>query len=57
MGSMLQKEWGIDEDVSQKIKAHCLKWRKAYGVLCNSSVSLKLKDKFYRIAILYGVEC
>jgi hypothetical protein len=33
----------------------------AYGVLCDLRVPLKLKDKFYRIAIrpamLYGAEC
>jgi hypothetical protein len=61
LGSMLQKNGNIDEDVSHRIKAGWLKWRQASGVLCDPRVSLKLKDKFYRTAIrpamLYGAEC
>jgi hypothetical protein len=33
LGSMLQKEGDIDEDVSHRIKAGWLKWRQAAGVL------------------------
>jgi hypothetical protein len=61
LGSMLQKNEDIDEDVSHRIKADWLKWRQASGVLCDPRVPLKLKDKFYRTAIrpviLYGAEC
>ena len=61
LGSMLQKDGDIDEDVSHRIKAGWLKWRQASGVLCDPRVPLKLKDKFYRTAIrpamLYGAEC
>ncbi|ONM02098.1 Retrovirus-related Pol polyprotein LINE-1 [Zea mays] len=61
LGSMLQKEGDIDEDVSHRIKAGWLKWRQAAGVLCDHRVPRKLKDKFYRTAIrpamLYGAEC
>jgi hypothetical protein len=61
LGSMLQKNGDIDEDVSHRIKADWFKWRQASGVLCDHRVPLKLKDKFYRTAIrsaiLYGVEC
>jgi hypothetical protein len=60
LGSMLQKNEDVDEDVSHIIKAGWLKWRQASGVLCDSRVPLKLKDKFYRTAIrpamLYGAE-
>jgi hypothetical protein len=35
LGSMLQKNGDIDEDVSHRIKAGWLKWRQASGVLCN----------------------
>jgi hypothetical protein len=56
LGSMLQKNEYIDEDVSHRIKVGWLKWHQDSGVLC-----LKLKDKFYRTAIrpamLYGAEC
>jgi hypothetical protein len=58
---MLQKDGDINEDVSHRIKVGCLKWREASSVLSDPSVSLKLKDKFYRTAIrtvmLYGAEC
>jgi hypothetical protein len=61
MGSMLQKNGDIDEDVSHKIKVGWLKWRQASDVLCDPRVPLKLKGKFYRTAIrpvmLYGAEC
>jgi hypothetical protein len=58
--SMLQKNGDIDEDVSHTIKAGWLKWCQAFDVLCDPTVPLKLKVKFYRTAIrpamLYGVE-
>jgi hypothetical protein len=61
LGSMLQKDVDIDEDVSHRIKADWLKWHQASGVLCDPWVPLKLKGKFYRTAIrpaiLYGGEC
>jgi hypothetical protein len=61
LGSMLQKNGDIDEDVSHRIKTDWLKWRQASGVLCDARVPLKLKGKFYRTAIrpamLYGAEC
>jgi hypothetical protein len=61
LGSMLQKDGDIDEDLSHRIKASWLKWRQASDVLCNPMVPLKLKDKFYRTmirpTILYGAEC
>jgi hypothetical protein len=61
LGSMLQKDEDIDEDVSHRIKAGWLKWRQASGVLCDPRVPLKLKGKFYRTAIrlimLYEAEC
>jgi hypothetical protein len=60
LGSMLQKDGNID-DVSHRIKDDWLKWHQASGVLCDPRVPLKLKGKFYRIAIrpamLYGAEC
>jgi hypothetical protein len=61
LGSMLQKNGDIDEDVSHRIKVGWLKWRQTSDVLCDPRVPLKLKDKFYwtaiRPAMLYGAEC
>jgi hypothetical protein len=61
LGSMLQKNGDIDEDIRRKISVGWLKWCHASGVLCDKRVPPKLKGKFYRIAIrpamLYGVEC
>ncbi|KAG2552506.1 hypothetical protein PVAP13_9KG465426 [Panicum virgatum] len=61
LGSMLQRDGNIDEDVSHRIKAGWMKWRQASGVLCDKKVPQKLKGKFYRTAIrpamLYGAEC
>jgi hypothetical protein len=61
LGSILQSEGEIDEDVSHKIRAGWVKWRQASGVLCDKKVPNKLKDKFYktatRPAMMYGAEC
>ncbi|GJW41498.1 hypothetical protein Tco_0067343 [Tanacetum coccineum] len=58
---MLHKSGRIDEDVFNRIKASWMKWRAATGILCDRNVPLKLKHKFYRVAIrpamLYGSEC
>ena len=35
LGSMLQRDGDIDEDVSHRIKAEWMKWRQASGVLCD----------------------
>jgi hypothetical protein len=43
LGSMLQKNGDIDEDVSHRIKAGWLKWCQASSVLCDPRVPLKLK--------------
>jgi len=61
LGSMLQRDGEIDEDVRHRIQAGWVKWRQASGILCDKKVPQKLKGKFYRTAIrpamLYGSEC
>ncbi|GKD17981.1 hypothetical protein Tco_1207139 [Tanacetum coccineum] len=61
LGSMMHKSGRIDKDVSRCIKAVWIKWRAAIGLICDRNVPLKLKGKFYRVAIipamLYGSKC
>ncbi|GJU92804.1 cytochrome P450 714C2-like protein [Tanacetum coccineum] len=61
LGSEIHKSDRIKDDVTHRIQAGWLKWRAAMGVLCDKNVPLKLKGKFYRVAIrpamLYGSEC
>jgi hypothetical protein len=58
---MLQSEREIDENASYRIRAGWVKWRQAFGVLCDKKVPNKLKDKFYmtaiRPAMMYGAKC
>ncbi|KAM3202500.1 hypothetical protein P3L10_030124 [Capsicum annuum] len=61
LGSVIQSNGEIDEDVSHRIGAGWMKWKLASGVLCDKKVPPKLKGKFYRVvvrpALLYGAEC
>ena len=61
LGSMLQKDGDIDEDVNHRIKTGWMMWRQAFDILCDKIVRQKLKGKFYRTeirpAMLYGAEC
>ena len=60
-GSIISNDGEIDEDVEHRIKPGCLKWRFAYGVLCDRRMPTRLKKKFYekriRPAMSYGAEC
>lgn len=49
---MLNIDWDINEDVKHIIAIGWLKWRTISQVLCDKKVLIKLKGKFYRIAIL-----
>ncbi|KAF3652937.1 putative D-cysteine desulfhydrase 1, mitochondrial [Capsicum annuum] len=61
LGSMIQGNGEIDEDITHRIGAGWLKWRLASGVLCDKKMSHKLNGKFYRVivqsAMLYGMGC
>ena len=61
LGSIISKDGEIDKDVEHRIKAEWLKWRLAYGVLCERRMPTRLKGKFYRTtirsAMTYGAKC
>lgn len=51
LGSIIQNDGEINEDVTYKIQAGWLKWRKALGVICDCKVATKLNGQFYHTAI------
>jgi len=61
LGSIIQQNGDIDEDINQRIKVGWQKWKFASGVLRDKRVPLGLKGKVYRMvvrpAVLYGSEC
>ncbi|XP_070002243.1 uncharacterized protein [Nicotiana sylvestris] len=60
LGSIIQKDGEIDEDVTHRIRTGWMKWRLAFSVLCDKNVPLRLKGKFYKVVVrptmLYGAE-
>ncbi|XP_070036761.1 uncharacterized protein [Nicotiana tomentosiformis] len=60
LGSVIQEDGEIDENITHRIGVGWMKWRLASSVFCDRKVPLKLKGKFYRVmvrpAILYGAE-
>ena len=61
LGSIIQGNGEIDDDINHRIKVGWQKWKNASGVLCDRRIPLKLKGRVYRMvvrpALLYGVEC
>ncbi|XP_060182503.1 uncharacterized protein LOC132612201, partial [Lycium barbarum] len=61
LGSIIQRNGEIDDDVTHRIGAGWMKWRLASGVLCDKKMPPKLKGKFYKVVVrptmLYGAEC
>nr|GEW06525.1 putative reverse transcriptase, identical [Tanacetum cinerariifolium] len=61
LGSVIHRSGRIDDNVAHRIRAWWMKWRVASGVLYDWRIPLKLKGKFYKVAIrpttLYGSEC
>ncbi|XP_070054361.1 uncharacterized protein [Nicotiana tomentosiformis] len=60
LGSVIQGNRDIDEDVTHRIGAGWRKWRLASSALCNKNMPSRLKGKFYRAVgrptMLYGAE-
>nr|GEX96566.1 hypothetical protein [Tanacetum cinerariifolium] len=51
LGLVIHRSGRIDDDVAHRIRAGWTKWRAALGVLCDWRIPLKLKGKFYKVAI------
>ena len=61
LGSIIQQNRDIDEDINHRIKVGWQKWKHSSVVLCDKRVSRGLKSKVYRMvvrpAVLYGSKC
>ena len=61
LGSIIQQNGDINEDINYRIKVGWQKWKYSSGVLCDKRVPCGLKGKVYcmvvRPAVLYGSEC
>src|ERR1700761_3739329 len=47
LGAYVQDSGEVEREVTCKMQAGWLKWREASGLLCDRSVPLKLKGKYY----------
>jgi len=61
LGSIIQQNEDIDEDINQCIKVGWQKWKYTSGVLCDKRMPVGLKGKIYRMVVrpvvLYGLKC
>ncbi|XP_022755983.1 uncharacterized protein LOC111303801 [Durio zibethinus] len=55
LGSIILSDTKIEMDVKHRIQARWVRWRSAFGVLCDRNMSLKLKAKLYKITISYAL--
>ncbi|XP_019252905.1 PREDICTED: uncharacterized protein LOC109231721 [Nicotiana attenuata] len=60
LGSIIQENGEIEQNVTHRVRAGWMKWRLTYGILCDRNVPPRLKDKFYKVVVrpimLHGVE-
>ena len=51
LGSIIQENGEINEDINQRIMIGWQKWKKASGVLCDKKIPLKLKGREHRMVV------
>nr|XP_016465244.1 PREDICTED: uncharacterized protein LOC107788098 [Nicotiana tabacum] len=52
LGSVIQDNGEIYEDVAHRIGVRWIKWRLAYGILCDKNVPPRHKGKFYKAGVI-----
>ena len=61
LGSIFDSNGGAERDINNRVKIAWMKWKQLTGVLCDTKVHNKLKDKVYKTVIkptiTYGAEC
>ena len=60
LGSTVQENGSYDREIKNKVQAGWNGWRKALGVICDRSLSARVKAKVYssvvRLAMVYRLE-
>lgn len=61
LGSIIEENGNINEDINQRIIVGWQKWRSAFRILCDKKIPARVKGMIYRITVrpilLYGSEC
>ena len=61
LGAYVEEGGELDSEVEKKVQAGWCRWREVSGILCDKSMPLKLKGKYYstvvRPAMTYSAEC
>ena len=60
LGSKFDSNGGAERDINNMVKLAWMKWKQLTGVLCDTKVSIKPKDKVYKTVVkptmTYGAE-
>ena len=60
LGSTLAEDGELDAEVTHRAQSGWRNWKRAYGVLCDRRMNVKIKGNVYRTmvrpALMYGAE-